>query len=63
VDNFSPLEIAQHKYKTLCYERYGSDPTEEQSKEVLQELVNAEENWQVKLSFITIWNLCKDYHK
>lgn len=61
-DQTSPLAAAQTKYITLCKERYGDDPTLAQTKEVLQELIDAEHDFHVKFAFTQIWHLAKDYH-
>ena len=57
----SPLEIAQTKFKESCVERYGDDPSIEETKEVLQELIDEETNFAVKIAFTQIWQLRKTY--
>lgn len=61
-DHNHPLKIAQEKYTSLCTERYGTSPSKEQTKEVLQELIDSETDFAVKLAYTSLWALSKDYY-
>lgn len=58
----TPLEEALTKFKASCESRYGSDPSKEQVKEILQNLIDEETDFYVKIALTQLWQLTKDYH-
>lgn len=58
-----PLEKAQVTFKATCTARGLVEPTREEAKQVLQELIDEESDFQTKIAYTQLWQIAKSYNK